>query len=409
MLQAFANCNASVSHRGTVDLSKQPFPNRGGVMQPYANGGGVSGVSFGGPADYGGVPPESYSRYDGGFAPDGKPGRSQDFYQNANSYFPAIPGSTTTGGANFSAPDITTFLPPWGWEPGMGSGQTGPTNLFFGPNYYGSNSYNVDYSFGGPSNSFLTQINTGGDYYDNSTHYGAGGYQNNYYEGGRYYDGDNYFTEGDTNYTSIYPGGDNTFYGDSYYNSLYNEGDNVFNGGDTFSSYEITNRGGDYYAGDWHTVNNDNSITIGGPNIDNTTNYSYGGDTFVVNGDTIFNGNTTINNNTTNNYGNPGTLPRTPGQPGPGGGGGPAGAPGAPGAPGQPGRDGGGGGFGPGGGGRADQQLVVTNVTTRKKSVQALAGVTFDPDTCQLQLAFVNIDYVADATGEKQLIRFRAP
>ena len=92
---------------------------------------------------------------------------------------------------------------------------------------------------------------------------------------------------------------------------------------------------------------------------------------------------------------------------------GPAGAVGGAGQNGIAGRDGANGGMGiPGFGGaigRPDQQLVVTNVTQRKKSVQALAGVTFDPETCELQYAFVNIDYVEDATGEKQLIRFFAP
>jgi hypothetical protein len=60
-------------------------------------------------------------------------------------------------------------------------------------------------------------------------------------------------------------------------------------------------------------------------------------------------------------------------------------------------------------GGRPEQQLVVTNVNQYKRFVTVLASVKFNPETCALEPLYVNIMYVENATGEKQLIRFLAP
>ena len=175
----------------------------------------------------------------------------------------------------------------------------------------------------------------------------------------------------------------------------------------------INNNGGVYNGDTWNendyrtlitngdlinNINNQNAFDFS-TRQDFATNNFYGGDIQNYAGDVNIS-NLNTDNITTNNITVTGGPKGDPGEPGP---------PGQPGAAGFDGRDGQDGAPGLPGGGRRDQQLVVTNVTQRKKSVQALAGVTFDPETCQLQYAFVNIDYVEDATGEKQLIRFFAP
>lgn len=257
LLQAFANCNNSMSHRGSLNLSNPQFPNLNGVMRPYGNGGGVSGVSRGGPA--------------GG------------------------PGQMLKNGVY--VPDPTQRVPPWGLQAGVGSGRTYPNNLYYGGNYYGSDSFGRDYGYGAPSSTYLQQINTGGDYYDNRTFFGGGGY------------------------------------GDLYAS------------GDTTNFFEITSRGGDYYAGDWHTAINDNSVHIAGPTINNNATYNYGGDTITIEGDTIFQGDTIVNNYYDQGGGNgPAGPPGPPGEPGPAGGVGPQGPPGRDGNPGGPPAPGGGGG-----------------------------------------------------------------
>lgn len=254
LLQAFANCNSSMSHRGSINLSNPQFPNLNGVMRPYGNGGGVSGVSRGGPA--------------GG------------------------PGQMLKGGV--FKPDPTQRVPPWGLQAGVGSGRTYPNNLYYGGNYYGSDSFGRDYGSGAPSSTYLQQINTGGDYYDNRSYHGGGGY------------------------------------GDLYI------------GGNNQNFFEITSKGGDYYAGDWHTTINDNSVNVAGPTINNNSTYNYGGDTITIQGDTIFQGDTIINNYYDDGgggggggRGGPAGPPGPPGDPGPAGGVGPAGPPG------RDGRDGG--------------------------------------------------------------------
>jgi hypothetical protein len=276
LLQAFANCNTSMSHRGSMNLSNPQFPNRGGVMRPQANGGGVSGVSRAGPA--------------GG------------------------PGQMLKGGVY--VPDPTQRVAPWGLQAGVGSGMSYPNNLFYGGDYYGADSYGRDYGNGAPSSTYLGQIDTGGNYYDNSTYYGGGGY------------GDTYDIGGDTN------------------------------------NFTVTNRGGDYYAGDWNTTVNDNSVHIAGPT---SNTYYYGGDTVTIQGDTIFEGDTIINNYYDEGGGGGGGGPRgqggppgNPGQVGPGGPGGRDGNPGVPGAPGLPG--------GGGGGGRPATKVFVSTLNVRKGS-----------------------------------------
>jgi hypothetical protein len=309
LLQAFANCNTSMSHRGSMNLSNPQFPNRGGVMRPQANGGGVSGVSRAGPA--------------GG------------------------PGQMLKGGVY--VPDPTQRVAPWGLQAGVGSGMSYPNNLFYGGDYYGADSYGRDYGNGAPSSTYLGQIDTGGNYYDNSTYYGGGGY------------GDTYNIGGDTN------------------------------------NFTVTNRGGDYYAGDWNTTVNDNSVHIAGPT---SNTYYYGGDTVTIQGDTIFEGDTIINNYYDEGGGGgggggprgPGGPPGNPGQVGPGGPGGRDGNPGVPGAPGLP------GGGGPGG--RPARDIFITTVkesseefvkAIETQEFEVVTGVTFDDESCTLTLATATV------------------
>lgn len=310
LLQAFANCNANLAHRGSMQLANSPYPNRGGVMRPQANGGGVSGVSRAGPA--------------GG------------------------PGQMLKGGV--WVPDPTQRVPPWGLQAGVGSGQTYPNRLYYGGDYYGADSYGNDYGSGPLSAGYLRQIDTGGDYYDNRSYHGGGGYQ-----------------------------------------------DTIYQGGDT-NSFFITNQGGDYYAGDWFTVNNDNSVNLAGPTINNTSNYHYGGDTITFFGDTVFEGDTIINNYYGSGgpgrpgYGGPG-LPGSPGQAGG------QGPPGPRGPQGPPGRDGGGGDFG------SRSQQVVTDVQDNKAAavtsvpttaLAVVTGATFNAETCSVDCTFETINYVSD-------------
>lgn len=241
LLQAFANCNSSLRHRGSVSLENQRFPNLGGVMRPMGNGGGVSGVSRGGPA--------------GG------------------------PGQQLKGGV--SVPDPTQRVPPWGLAPGVGSGRVYPNANWYGGNYYGANNYNQDFGDGEPTAGYMTNLPTGGAYYDNSSYYPQGGY-----------------SPGDFSANNIF--------------------------------IELTAGGGNYSPAPWNTVNNSVFFSFPQGPVFNETNYSYGGDIVTIEGDTIL-GNTLIHN-TTVNLGNGQQGPA--GDPGPAGGVGPAGAPGAPGDPG---------------------------------------------------------------------------
>jgi hypothetical protein len=338
LLQAFANCNTSMSHRGSLNLSNPRFPNLNGAMRPFGNGGGVSGVSRGGPA--------------GG------------------------PGQMLKGGAY--VPDPTQRVPPWGLQAGVGSGMTYPNSLYYGGNYYGADSFGRDYGTGAPSSAYLGQIDTGGDYYDNRSYYGGGGY------------------------------------GDTY---------NI--GGDT-SNFYLTSKGGDYYAGDWNTTVNDNSVRIAGPTINNSSTYNYGGDTVTIQGDTIFQGDTIINNYYDEGGGNGPRGPAgPPGQPGRDGGIGP---PGAPGGPGDPGGGGGGGPWGPGFGRPATDVFLSTLKLTKSPFIEGieteefevLTGVTFDEETCQLQYAFATVtgvksvkpgksEAVVDIREIPKIIRYLAP
>lgn len=240
-LQAFANCNASLSHRGPVRLSSQQFPNRGGVMRPQGNGGGVSGVSRAGPA--------------GG------------------------PGQALRGGV--WVPDKTQMAPPWAMGNGVGSGMFYPASNFYGGSYYGAGAQGNDLGYGQPSTAYMTQLDGGGDYYDNTSQFGGGDIFNQIQEG------------------------------------------NVF--------IDMSSSGGNYTS-NWNTVTNNSFITFPGPTITNNSTYNYGGDTFVVEGDTIIN-NTTITPTLPGGGGMGGFGPQGP--PGDPGGAGPAGPPGMNGAPGQ--------------------------------------------------------------------------
>lgn len=328
LLQAFANCNTSMSHRGSMNFSNPKFPNLNGAMRPFGNGGGVSGVSRGGPA--------------GG------------------------PGEMLKGGVY--VPDPTQRVPPWGLQAGVGSGMTYPNSLYYGGNYYGADSFGRDYGTGAPSSTYLGQIDTGGDYYDNRSYYGGGGY------------------------------------GDTY---------NI--GGDTTNFY-LTNKGGDYYAGDWNTTSNDNSVNIAGPTINNSSTYNYGGDTITIQGDTIFQGDTIINNYYDEGGGN---GPRGPaGPPGPPGRDGGIGPPGAPGGPGDPGGGGGGGPFGPGG--RLATDVFISTVKTTKKQMQQVEmqyviDVQFNEENCTLDITYANavcaapMEVVTEVREIPKIIRYLAP
>ena len=178
----------------------------------------------------------------------------------------------------------------------------------------------------------------------------------------------------------------------------------------------VNNRNGAYNGDAWNPNNYRNLVTNGDliNNINNqnafdfstrqefATNSFYGGDIQNYAGDVNISNLNTENITTVN-------LTVT------GGGDGDPGDPGEPGPPGQPGVDGqgraglnGAPGF-PGGRGRPDKQLVVVNVGKKKKSVRVLAGVTFDPTSCELHYAFTDINYLVDAWPEKELIRFFAP
>ena len=173
----------------------------------------------------------------------------------------------------------------------------------------------------------------------------------------------------------------------------------------------VNNRNGTYNGDAWN-LNDYRNLITNGDLINNqnafdfstrqafATNSFYGGDIQNYAGDVNIS-NLNTDNITTVNLTVTGGEDGDPGEPGP---------PGQPGVDGQgrAGRDGAPG-FFFGGRGRPDKQLVVTNVSKRKKSVRVLVGVTFNPDTCELQYAFKDINYLEDAIGEKQLIRFFAP
>jgi hypothetical protein len=312
-LQAFANCNASLSHRGNVSFAAQQFPNQAGVMRPLANGGGVSGVSRGG----GGA---------------------------------TLPQQLVGG---VYSPDATATVPPWGLGAGVGSGMTFPTSTFYGGNYYGAGVNGVDLGHGTPSVGYLAQLNGGGDYYDNSSYYGAG---------------------------------------DNIQNSL-----NVNN-----QFIEMVSRAGDYVSS-WNTVNNNSYFNFPGPTITNNQTYNYGGDTVNIAGDTIL-GDTYIN------VGGGGA-----GAVGPAGAAGAAGAdgrqgdPGAVGPAGPAGRDGDpggivvigvpGGGGGAGGGqigGKVENIALLSNflVELQKKTFSVVTGATFNPETCEVETDKADIECV---------------
>lgn len=291
-LQAFANCNASLSHRGNVTLSSQQFPNRGGVMRPQGNGGGVSGVSRSGPA--------------GG------------------------PGQTLRGGV--WVPDQTQMAPPWALGNGVGSGMFFPASNFYGGSYYGAGVRGTDLGYGSPSTNYLTQLDGGGDYYDNTSQFGGGDIYNQIQEG------------------------------------------NVF--------VDMSSTGGNYTS-NWNTVTNNSYFNFPGPTITNNATYNYGGDTFVVQGDTIIN-NTTVLPESPGGGGMGGFGPQgPPGDPGLAGPAGPAGRDGA------PGRDGGVGVIGVvvnGPGRRKAIQFVDGVVVNLQFGVaNFLTEATLNPETCTVE------------------------
>jgi hypothetical protein len=233
--------------------------------------------------------------------------------------------------------------------------------MFYGGNYYGSDGYGRDYGNGSPSTTYLNQIDVGGNYYDNRSYHGGG---------------DSYAT--------------------------------VFNVDDSTNTnaFTINSRGGDYYAGDWFTTVNDNSVNIAGPTINNSTTYNYGGDTITIEGDTVFQGDTIINNNYDTGGGNgpsgPGGPPGNPGNDGgvgpagpPGGPGDPGrdGGPGQPGGPGRPGRRGERGERGPAGvrGPKGDKGDKGDPQKFRLRGISVPNGATLDPDTCTINLTMTSI------------------
>lgn len=205
------------------------------------------------------------------------------------------PGQLLRGGVFVG--DITERMPPWAIGLGVEGGRSYPTSSFYGGDYYGLDASNRSYGDGGRGLDYSLNVHTGGDYYDNSSYYGGG----------------------DTIYNNT--------------NLLNEEGDLVF--------VDITNRGGDYYAGDTYTTLRNDTINIAGPTITNNATYNYGGHSYVFEGDVIVQGNTyNITNVTNPGGGGPGRDGRDgrdgqTGDPGPGGGVGPGGAPGLPGQPGD--------------------------------------------------------------------------
>lgn len=199
--QAMANCNEPLSHRGPISLANSPFPNRGGVMRPLGNGGGVSGVSRAGPA--------------GG------------------------PGQVLRGGVY--VPDATQRVPPWGLGNGVGSGQTYPTSSFYGGNYYGADAYGEDYGPGSPTSSYLQYLDGGGNYYAGDTLYGSGDSIFNWNEinegdifldvvhEGSTYSSDWYSTQ--NTIINNFPGPTNNNYSTYHYGgpTIYVEGDTIIN------------------------------------------------------------------------------------------------------------------------------------------------------------------------------------
>jgi hypothetical protein len=156
-----------------------------------------------------------------------------------------------------------------------------------------------------------------------------------------------------------------------------------------------------FRAGDWNSVNYEGSqFYFPTDNTFNTNNF-YGGDTTNIGGDTNFQ-NITVQNITINGGIN------QPGRDGTDGRDGERGEPGPPGDPGtiepiDP----------PGGGGQgkigypsetvrfitdADINAVhrTIKLTLTKGSAEVLTGVTFNTETCQLQLATTTINYVSD-------------
>ena len=181
----------------------------------------------------------------------------------------------------------------------------------------------------------------------------------------------------------------------------------------------VNNRNGAYNGDAWNPndyrnlVTNGDLINNGGQNanqnaFDFSTRQAFETNSFYGGGIQNYAGNVNISNLYTENI----TTRKITVT---GGGDGDPGDPGEPGPPGQPGIDGqgragfnGAPGF-PGRRGRPDNQLVVVNVGKKKKSVRVLAGVTFDPYSCELHYAFTDINYLEDAWAEKELIRFLAP
>ena len=318
-LQAFANCGSDLSHRGSVSLARQQYPNTGGVMRPAANGGGVSGVSH------------------------GRAGTS---------------GSALRGGV--FVPDVTQRLPPWGLGQGVGSGMSFPNNNYYGGDYYGANSFGYDLQGGEPSSAYLLSLNQGGDYYNNSNYNGGG-------------------------QTLVEIGGPNIYFPPA---------------GDT------------YISSPWNTVTN-NAYFSFPTSISNVANYSYGGPSLTVLGDTI------INNWPTD----PGS-PYQPPEPGEAGDPGAAGRDGVDGARGEAGRDGRDGttrevvgifGLVPDlnlarrriafvalnpGGVLSVNPLVQVGFT--KLSIPTEA--TLDPDTCKITLTFEDKQVVTSVAGQPSLV-----
>lgn len=314
-LQAFANCGADLTHRGSVSLARQQYPNAGGVMRPAANGGGVSGVSY------------------------GQAGTS---------------GTTLRGGV--FVPDVTQRLPPWGLGQGVGSGMSFPTNNYYGGNYYGANSFGYDLQGGEPTSAYLLSLNQGGDYYNNSTYHGGG-------------------------QTLLNVGGPNIYFPPV---------------------------GGNYVSSPWNTVFNNAEFSFP-TSITNVSNYSYGGPSLAVQGDTVI-----------NNWPLDPGSPYLPPEPGEAGDPGAAGRDGVDGVRGEDGRDGQDGTtlvlgdlFGPGpdmnfvrrridflapaGPGAVLSVNPLLFVGTTKLSIPTAA--TLDPDTCAITLTFEDKQVVTSVLG----------
>lgn len=158
LTQVFANCNQSLTHRGTIDLQGLPFYQRNGMLSqiydglnapPWASGNqGGNGVPFGGSSYYGG----NY------YGVDPAASTLNLAYTPANrltfTFAGANPGDYAGGGP--------TELPP------VGGGYTSNWNTYYGDqnawDFSDRSTRNTNYYYGGPT----FQV-AGDSYFDNTT------------------------------------------------------------------------------------------------------------------------------------------------------------------------------------------------------------------------------------------------